>query len=154
MAETAITVITPSDLSPDLFVDPLTEKLRVNFPAGGVVANGDPTYTADVGLSGERAVMFGPDGGVVLADPRDPATFVYVGITSAAALVGQLVPVRTIGIMVQTYWVWLPGAPIFVALDGSLTQVPPATGLSMIVGRAINATTVYLLPETPIYEGD
>lgn len=108
-----------------------------------------PVYTAAAVLSGEKALMFAGAGLVVPADPTAPG-YVYAGIALNAAQLGGTVSAATSGDVAASFWSWLAGLPVFVASGGSLTQSPPVSGRSHIIGWALDAITIHLTPDPPI----
>jgi len=78
-----------------------------------------------------------------------------LGITTGAAGDGLEVVVRTRGPIRFDGWNWTPLEPLYLALDGAMTQTPPepANGAAFVqvVGHAESSTTVFLSPQQPIY---
>ena len=125
-------------------------------PMGAVGPKGDkgdpgavPTYTAVAVISGDKALMFAGPGQVVPADPTVPG-YVYAGIAINAAQPGGQVSAVTVGDIAASFWSWIAMLPVFVAPGGDLTQSPPATGRSHLIGWALDAQTIHLAPD-PIY---
>lgn len=72
-----------------------------------------------------------------------------VGISLNAASASEAVNVRQRGRIEDSGWSWTPG-PIFCDEGGILTQTPPASGWSLIVGRSVSPTVVDVGLQLPI----
>ena len=100
---------------------------------------------AAVPLSGHRMV-FSTDGlAVDYADCGSLANRANtLGMTLGAADQGATVNVQRTGEVIHSGWSWADG-PVFLGHDGNLTQVlPPTAVFSLIVGFAMNPTTLFL----------
>lgn len=71
------------------------------------------------------------------------------GISLNAASASETVNVRQRGRIEDSGWSWAPG-PIFCDEGGILTQTPPASGWSLIVGRSVSPTVVDVGLQLPI----
>ncbi|WP_054911033.1 hypothetical protein [Pseudomonas sp. NBRC 111135] len=110
-------------------------------PAGGSALQ----KIAAVPLSGHRMV-FSIDGiAVNYADCRALANRANtLGMTLGAADQGAPVNVQRTGEVIHSGWSWDDG-PVFLGHDGNLTQaLPPTAAFSLIVGFAMNPTTLFL----------
>lgn len=106
-------------------------------PAGSVYM----TYIAGITLSGHKAVQIDGTGAAVYVDSGTVADAGRVlGITINAALLGAAVGVQATGEIDEVSWSWVPGQPVYVGANGSLTQTPPATGFIQAVGMAVAPT--------------
>ena len=114
-------------------------------PASG---SGIPTYTAGAVISGDKPLMFSGAGTVVHADPTAPG-YVYAGIALTAAQPGAAVQAQSTGDVTADFWAWTPGLPVFVA-PAALTQTPPPSGRSHIIGWAVSAQTIHLTSDPVI----
>ncbi len=124
----------------------------IQGPPGPPGANGAPgsggvqilSLIAARDISGHRAVVATVDG----ADYADPATpahaDAFLGITTGAALGGDVVTLQAAGEMVEPSWAWTPGTPIYAGTDGILTHTPPAAGWVQIVATAVAPTRILL----------
>ena len=86
-------------------------------------------------INGHRAIA---DNGAGQAVHADAATLAHglaiVGISDGAAALGAVVSARTGGPMHFSGWSWAPG-PVFLGLDGVLTQsVPPSAVIALVLG--------------------
>ena len=100
-------------------------------------------YIADVDMGGQRIVRTAFAGRVRYASSGvvlDAST--VIGLSLNAALAGDLVRVATGGEITEPTWNFVEGLPVFLALDGRITQVPPTTGFSLVIGTATSPTSL------------
>jgi len=110
-------------------------------------------YTAGDNLSGHRIVMLDSTGVLVYADNTVAASSLRVlGMTIGSSTLGTLVNVQKFGELVDPSWNWSVNLPIYLGLNGLLTQVPPSNPakFSLIVGFAISATSIFINTQPPI----
>jgi hypothetical protein len=67
-----------------------------------------------------------------------------IGITTGAASGGANTSVRMSGVLEEVSWSWAPGEPVFLGVDGVLTQTAPTTGFVCEVGVAYKATGIFV----------
>lgn len=79
----------------------------------------------------------------VLADAGE-----VVGISITAS--STSISIRTAGPMIEGSWTWTAG-PIYLGLNGMLTQTPPTTGFVLEVASAISATSIIINIKSPIF---
>lgn len=112
------------------------------------------SYLAAVPISGHRLVMLNRDGRLVYASAGELAHADRVlGVTTAAAAAGDSVVVQRAGELTEPSWSWEVDLPIYLGLDGALTQEPPATPaskFSLVVGVPVTPTTVFFNIGFPI----
>ncbi|MFB0491934.1 hypothetical protein ABIE45_004520 [Methylobacterium sp. OAE515] len=109
----------------------------------------DP-YIAAADLGGHRVVCAVP-GGVDLASSDDAERAgAVIGLTTAAAVAGTAIPVVTHGPVAEPSWSFALG-PVFLGLDGLLTQDPPATGCVLRIGRATAPTVLLVDLDEPYF---
>lgn len=118
-------------------------------PAGSSGAVNLP-FIAGMTLSGHRAVRAEAGEAVyadctVLTDAQQ-----VLGITLGAAMAGASVDVQASGEMVEPSWSWTPGLPVFLGVNGLLTQTPPAVGFQLIVAVAVSPTKIIVGIKQPI----
>ncbi len=119
---------------------------------GGALPANLIQLTAGAALSGHRAIRLATSTSVLYAsanEPEDAAT--VFGISVAAAASGAPIVIRTGGIETFSGWAFTPGDPVFVGVNGLLTQTPPTTGAEIQIGVAIAATTLLVRIGTPFY---
>ncbi|MDP2786260.1 MAG: hypothetical protein Q8O38_16955 [Sulfurimicrobium sp.] len=110
-------------------------------PTGGSALQ----YLAGIALGGHRMVVLDDAGLAIYADKSIPAHAGKVlGMTTGAANPGELATIQTGGEMTEPSWSWLLNQPIYLGANGLLTQTPPVTGISLIVGFPITATKVFI----------
>jgi len=137
-------------------VEQITAEVTENIVQGldGVVIEqtaANLSLTATTALSGHRAIATDNTGGAVYADSSDLNTkHSIVGISTGAATLGDSVTVQYSGNIINAGWLWTEQEPVFITTSGNLTQTAPTTGYRVIVGYAINATTVFLNISEPI----
>ncbi len=102
-------------------------------------------------LGGQRVVRAAFPGYVRYADSSLAADANHVvGISLNAAVDGATVNVAASGEIVEPTWNWEPDMPVFVGLEGRLTQTPPAAGFSLVVAVATSPTSVVVGVKQPI----
>lgn len=148
--------------------------LTVETPAPiqlDIVASGPPgkdgtttaisfTRVSARALSADRVVVPQPDGTVDYADPTDllEATRpMWLTLTTTGAP-GEDVECLETGQVSESYWSWVPGEPIFLGMDGNLTQVAPTAdaGFTFLlqVASPDTATDLFYAPRTPYALGE
>jgi hypothetical protein len=110
--------------------------------AGGLTI----TRIARETVGGNRAVKLSTDGDVLYANPADVDVGATVGLTTHAALEGAAVSIQIAGEMVEESWAWTPGAAIYLADSGVLTQLVPAAYAILRIGTATSATSILIDP--------
>ena len=90
-------------------------------------------------------------GQVALADNSDGSTsYAVVGITTMAVAQGATVALAVNGDTVNNdAWSWAAVQPVFLDVDGGLTQVMPSAGFTAPVGVAVSATSILLTVGEP-----
>lgn len=119
--------------------------LSLDIVTGGLVPIGDDvSLTAAANLSALRAVTTDANGDAVYASNDTVQNAMVVGITANAANSGQVVTVKTSGILTDASWNWTKGL-VFLGTNGQLTQTPPTAGAILVyVGRALTATQLQI----------
>lgn len=114
------------------------------------------TFTATLDMSGNRMVVLDLSGSrsVLYADNTVASHALRVfGMTKTAAMMGDDVEiVRNIEIY-EPSWSWIDGAPIYLGVEGLLTQaVPQAPALfSLCVGFATASNRMLIQVGSPIF---
>ena len=109
------------------------------------------TFNARGAIGGHRAVCAAFSGGARYADSRNVVGAVSVlGISLHAAEDGEDLHVATAGEVIEPSWSWVQDLPIFVGVEGVLTQVPPDTGFQLVVAIATSPTSALLSIKQPI----
>lgn len=125
--------------------------LSLNIVTGGLVPIGDDvSLTAGANLSALRAVTTDANGDAVYASNDTLENALVVGIAANAANTGQVVTIKTSGIMTDASWTWTKGL-VFLGTNGQLTQTPPTAGAILVyVGRALTSTKLQIDIDTII----
>lgn len=115
------------------------------------------TMTAGSALGGHRIVAQSPTNNntVVYADASNSAHANLVfGMTLNAADAGGSVDVAVCGEFTEPTWNWTLGLPIFLSVDGTLTQTVPTSSVadfSLVVGFPITPTKLFVNIREPIF---
>ena len=112
---------------------------------------GISTSVALAALGGHRVVRF-ISGGVDYADCSDSSHLRSpMGVTSGAASSGASIAVVVEGLLTEPTWSWTPNQSVFLSTTGLLTQTAPtAPAFLKVMGTAITATQMYVLPQPSI----
>lgn len=108
----------------------------------------------DIVLNGHRAVV--PDGaGVAYADSSNPThNHDPVWLTTDAWTAGSTASLLADGQTTEPSWNWTLNEPIFLGLNGTLTQtVPPSAVFIRQIAEVIDAQTIMFRPQLPITRG-
>ena len=122
------------------------------------LANGATAITklSASAISGSRVVRYvdADHVGIASADTlTHSASIAGVSSTSTASAESDITIVRS-GEVEDSGWSWTPGAPVFLGLNGALTQThSPSWAFSLIVGMAISATRIVVDLRDPITQG-
>ena len=126
-------------------------------PQGATGLSGT-SYIPDVisgsNLSGHRIVYLDTNGDAQYASSNNINHIgKVVGITTSATTTGSTTEIRTMGKFEEPSWNFDVNLPIYLGIDGLITQVTPALPnslFSQIVGYVINPTNIYIQLQTPI----
>ena len=114
-------------------------------PPGGVVIQRSAGH-----LISALRVVYEASGLVYALDYRDAAHIdLLVGITMTAADGGAPIAIQRAGEISDSGWAWTPGR-VYLGVAGQLTQTPPETGYSVLIGSAVSATRIILNLQDPI----
>ena len=114
---------------------------------GGVVVK----CTAGEALGGHRVVVLNEAAEAVYASNAVPEHLHKVlGLTTGAVIIGAAATVQTGGEMTEPTWAWTLDAPIFLGVDGLLTQTPPASGFLLVVAFPVTATKIFIKLREPL----
>jgi hypothetical protein len=107
-----------------------------------------PTDTTPI--SGHRVIMANDNGYASYASSNVISTASRViGISTGAAGINSTVDIQTAGPLTEPTWNWIIG-PVYVGINGNLTQVVPTTGYILPIGIAINSTTINIGKQIPL----
>jgi hypothetical protein len=115
--------------------------------SGSDIGQVKTTLTASATLSGHRAVTIRPDGtleyasNTVLNHLHAP-----IWLTTAAVTSGDQAIVLLYGVLTEPSWSWTPAAPLYLGINGVVTQVPPSVPALFLaqLGIATSPTTVFI----------
>jgi hypothetical protein len=119
-------------------------------PAGDINAVVFTRHTAQT-LSGHRVVHLDFDGTLAYASSDGIAQGPFM-LTTGAADADTEVSVLAIGEITEPSWAFEPG-PVFLGLNGLLTQIAPTQGYVIRVGYATSPTSMFFDPQLPIAVG-
>lgn len=109
------------------------------------------SYPAGEAIGGHRMVALNDSQQAMYADNTNLLHANKVlGMTTGAAAMGDMVSILTSGEMVEPSWAWALNKPIYIGSNGLLTQTPPVTGFSQIVGFPIAANKVFVSLREPL----
>lgn len=146
------------DTVPDLLVIEEEAQTLLIDTAGGQGPPGPPgagggaaiTMLAGHALGGHRAVRAFA-GYAIYADNQFLADAnLVLGITTGAAMIREPATIQTACLLTEPTWAWEPDLPVFASHSGTLTQVPPTSGFSLIVGVAVTPTQIHIGAKSPI----
>lgn len=120
------------------------------LPGGGSVGLAFQAVAGE-SIGGHRAVVISADGQAYYADRAQSNNMGRIGgITLNAAAPGDVLNVMQSGQVIEPSWSWTPFLPIFLDHAGGLTQVVPADGFLIVLGSALNATSMFVNPNPPL----
>ena len=165
--ETIVVTETPTQVVE--VIQPLRDIVEVNArgpqgPKGDKGDKGDAgdsntivTMVAGSALGGHRIVAQSPiaNDTVIYADASNSAHANLVfGMTLNAASEGGNIDVAVTGEFSEPSWTWSLGQPIFLGLNGTLTQTVPTSSIadfSLVVGFPITPTKMFVNIREPIF---
>lgn len=116
--------------------------------------NNQVQYTTAAAIGGHRVVILTNDGTVAIASADDITSATRViGITVNAADINTQVLIQTQEELDDPSWFWDMSHPVYLGLNGVLTQVPPTSpgsAFSMVVGFPITSTSLFINLREPI----
>lgn len=120
-------------------------------------ASTNSVFIAGMNLGGHRIVASSPteNSKVIYADSSISShANLVLGMTLNAANEGDEISVAIFGEFTEPSWNWVLGQPIFLANDGTMTQVTPTANeanFSLIVAIPITATKIFVSIREPIF---
>lgn len=120
---------------------------------------GIPGLTSGVTTSFEAGETLGGHRAVIIVDDKayyadcsivSHANIVY-GITTGATILGSQAIVQRGSELEEPSWSWVLGIPIWLSTTGLLTQTPPSSGFSLILGFPITSTKMLINIREPIF---
>lgn len=155
-----ITVVTqPTTTTLIKQVEPKITVLTAGFglqgPPGpkGVAGAALNLEVAQVDIGGHTAVVMDANGRCIIADPTNPHHSSVSGITDHAVVAGAEVALVFTGSLEHSAWAFTVGSPVFLGLNGLLTQTLPTNAVfSKILGTASSPTRVSLDFQSAIFK--
>lgn len=123
-------------------------------PAGPQGESGGATVTgiAAGSIGGGRVVAFSETGKITYAscDSLFDAS-VVLGITNSAAIANDPIYITRSGEITDSSWNWIPKQPIYLGINGVLTQtLPPTAKFSLVVAIPATTTKIFVTIREPI----
>ena len=111
------------------------------------------TKIADSNLSGHRAVKAVSGDRVAYVSSGTPTDIgLAIAITTGAAAADATATLRAYGEISEPSWAWTPG-PVFLGVNGVLTQTVPTSGYVQQIGVALSSTKLMVDIRPPIRLG-
>ena len=125
-------------------------------PQGPIGLPGSAVFTKTAGqtVSGHRVIKLDAAGKVVYASNTTASdAFAVFGITTQAASLDTEVAIASTGDITELSWSWTPGLPVFLGVDGILTQVPPESPavFQLVIALAVDSNTLVLTKQPPLF---
>jgi hypothetical protein len=121
-------------------------------PPGTGGTSSDLSIVAAIALGGHRIVVPDSNGKAIYADNTISSHANKVlGMTTGAIVEGGTATVKTEGEITESSWSWTLDTPIWLSTNGLMTQTPPTTGFSLIIGFPISATKLFIDLREPIF---
>lgn len=144
--------VTVSNETVNLTVSPsaaVTRIVGIQGPSGA--ASNTIGATAGENLSGHRVVALYEDKAYYASSASTTYAHAVAGITTGACADGETATIKVHGEITELSWSWTPGAPLFLGVDGALTE-SSTTGLyTLRVGHAVTATKAFIHIHQPIF---
>lgn len=136
-------LVVPDNAPPDVIT------LGIQGPPGASAAL---TVVAAQALGGHKAVIANGDGSVSYADAATAAHIGHVvGVTLGAASASAPIDVRDEGRIDEPSWNWNPALPLYLGLNGQLTQTLPNTAAFLqIIGVVLAPTSIVVQLSDPV----
>lgn len=133
-------------------------KAAILVPQGPAGAPGAPggageEHPAAVAVSGHAVVALDAAGALRYASADVAADALLVaGVSVNAAAPGGTVSVRSAGLVTHAGWAWTPGAPVYLGLNGALTQSIPVTAVfARVIGNAVSSDSLLIDLQPPVF---
>ena len=118
-------------------------------PGSGISV--DISLLTNVIISSYKIMTVDNQGFAIYADPSNPDHVSNVlGVSVNSVTDNTYVTIRTSGFMEDPAWSWVPYEPIFLGINGTMTQTPPLTGFLLVVATVISPTKLLINIKEPI----
>lgn len=108
------------------------------------------SFVCETDIIGHHAVMVGSDGLVYATNDDVSVISRYIGITTQSAIAGGTVNVTVSGKLAEPSWSWVIGQPIFLGVNGVITQTPPNTGVLWVLAIPVSEASVLFVKREPV----
>ena len=123
-------------------------------PAGPPGPSAQVTQRVAPSPIGGQRILVGIAGSIAYASNANLTHMGKVlGISVNAASTGQLVDIHESGEITDSSWTWAIDQPMYLGINGLMTQVPPAAGSALflqVLGFSVSTTKVFFRPFQPI----
>lgn|GEM_PF-5043239 len=117
----------------------------------GTDGTGVVAYAAAHPISGHRAARLTEAGLTYASCTQAAHATQFAGVTLGAADAGGEVLVKSIGVVDEPTWSWVPEAPVYIGPDGLLVQqLGAGARFIRIIGIAVTPTRLLITPREPI----
>ena len=107
---------------------------------------------ASVSLSALRAVILTDAGELAYASSDNQShAFRFAGVLPNGYSQGDMAIAYRMGEIADAVWNWTRGSPVFLGVNGFLTQTAPTTGFLLVVGTPTSTTSLMIQPSDPIF---
>ena len=114
-------------------------------PGATVISGAIIPKTAGENLGGNRVVAIGTDGQAYYANQTNPEhTHKVLGITTGAVIIGESASIQTFGEMTEVSWNWDMTKPLFLGVNGLMTQTAPSSGFVLQLGIPLTPTSIFI----------
>lgn len=114
-------------------------------PGSGASAGPLIACIAGEAVGGHRVVAIRTDGKAYHVSPSDAEADSVAGLTTGAAILGDIVSITAGGEVSEPSWSWTPGS-VWLGANGTMTQTVPTSGAIVRIGTALSATAIYVEP--------
>lgn len=122
-------------------------------PAGPPGGGGDQYVTRTTGQTiSANLVLYDRAGLVYPLDQADAENiFAILGLSVSAGQAGAQIAIQRSGTVNDSAWAWAWAyGRVYLGANGQLTQTPPSSGFSVLIGFAATATSINLSINDPI----
>ena len=149
----SVEVLTTIDPAPVVIESIMIGPQGIPGPRGATGASTNSVvYTAGQILSGHHMVVLDSNGKAIYADRTIPEhANKVIGMTTGAAMQDADADIQMIGELIEPSWSWILDTPIWLSVNGLLTQVVPTSGFSLIIGFPVSTTKLFIDIHEPIF---
>lgn len=138
-------------LFPEVTAPPIELMLCQQGPPG---PPGDSiSLPSAIAASGHRVMSAQADGTLAYADQTNPELMAVAGFTTSAVEAGGLTVLKSTGLLDWPAANLTPWAPLFLGVDGMVTETAPVTGWSKRVATAVAVDRIFIHLEQAYWLG-